>query len=181
MFSSPLQPLDETPATLVPANCPRPWATTFPACQRCVVTPGRSHIASVLVQNHRNNLSARVAFEVCCSCSGLDYSEPIGIALGRAKLVCFDGGLVMPARRATPWLPSGQACLGLRCTSRRSKRASPALRCACLDRATGERGQQRRGVPHILPAVRGSLRARVDNSFPPQRCKRGGERTATHP
>src|SRR5262249_59244127 len=39
-FSSPLQPLDETPATLVPADCPRPWATTYPACQRCVVTRG---------------------------------------------------------------------------------------------------------------------------------------------
>src|SRR5215813_4620226 len=40
MFSSPLQPLDETSATLVPADCPRPWATTYPACQRCVVTRG---------------------------------------------------------------------------------------------------------------------------------------------
>src|SRR6516164_6529886 len=59
MFSSPQQPLDETPATLVPADCPRPWAATYPARQRCVVTSGRSHIASVMVQNHRNNLSAR--------------------------------------------------------------------------------------------------------------------------
>src|SRR5262249_5290232 len=40
MFASPLQPLDETPATLVPADCPRPWATTYPARQRCVVTRG---------------------------------------------------------------------------------------------------------------------------------------------
>src|SRR5215475_13961192 len=37
MFSSPLQPLDQTPATLVSADCPRPLATTYPACQRCVV------------------------------------------------------------------------------------------------------------------------------------------------
>jgi len=27
MFSFPLQPLDETPATLIPANCRRPWET----------------------------------------------------------------------------------------------------------------------------------------------------------
>ena len=32
--------LDETPATLVAADCPRPWATTYPACQRFVVTRG---------------------------------------------------------------------------------------------------------------------------------------------
>jgi len=40
MFSSLLQPLDETPAMLAPADCPQPWATTYPACQRCAVTRG---------------------------------------------------------------------------------------------------------------------------------------------
>jgi len=76
MFASPLQPLDEAAATLVRADCPRLWATRVSRASTLCRHPGRSHIASVLVQNHRNNLSARVAFEVCCSCSGLGKTLP---------------------------------------------------------------------------------------------------------
>ena len=65
-----LQPLDETPATLVPVDCPRPWP---PRIRRV------NAVSSPRALAYRIRYGAEppqqpfrpVAFEVCCSCSGL--------------------------------------------------------------------------------------------------------------
>jgi len=62
--------------------------------------PGRSHIASVLVQNHRNNLSAHVAFEVELRIDNLEKELVFGARVDReswlTRQLCFE--MVAPER-----------------------------------------------------------------------------------